>query len=194
MKTIMQEEKLPVTLNEIPQEWRDSHYQAKEAVFVDDVNGIADDDFILYLRSVLLPSPSKGLCEAIGIDGKMVLLKRGVFAKNAIRHPDLTPDDSRTILRNAIYSPDKYGRNRPITKPTYWVAVKSSTINSVAIIEISDTKEYVEIVGWRYANAKHLAQLERQAQREGGQFLILFPEGDTAAGLSALPSDLLPQK
>ncbi len=36
--------------------------------------------------------------------------------------------------------------------------------------------------------------LEKQAQREGGQFLILFPEGDTAAGLSTLPSDLTMQK
>ena len=35
--------------------------------------------------------------------------------------------------------------------------------------------------------------LEKQAQREGGQFLILFPEGDTAAGLSTLPSDMTMQ-
>lgn len=190
----MQKVVLPIKLDEIPQEWRDSHRQAKEAVYVGGVDEISEEDFTRYVRSVLLETPSKGLCEAIGIAGKRVLLKRGVFAKNAIRHPDLTPIDSRTILRNALYSPDKYGKNRPVTKPTYWVAIKSSTISSIAVIEVSETKEFIEIVGWRYANAKHLAQLERQAQREGGQFLILFPEGDTAAGLSALPSDLLPQK
>lgn len=183
-----------MTLDEIPQEWRDSHRQSKKAVYVGNVDEITDNDFTHYVRSVLLCAPSQGLCEAIGIVGKKVLLKRGVFAKNAIRHPDLTPEDSRTILRNALYSPNKYGRNRPITKPTYWVAIKSSTVNSIIVIEVSETKEFVEIVGWRYANAKHLAQLEKQAQREGGQFLILFPEGDMAAGLSALPSDLLPQK
>lgn len=55
-------------------------------------------------------------------------------------------------------------------------------------------QDYVEIVGWRYANERNLALLEKQAQREGGQFLILFPEGDTAAGLSTLPSDLTMQK
>ena len=190
----MQEEKLPKKLDEIPQEWRDSQCQSKEAVYVGDVDNITNNDFTLYGRSVLLRSPSKGLCQAIGIGKKKVLLKRGVFAKNAIRHPDLTPEDSRTILRNALYSPDKYGRNRPITKPTYWVAIKSSSISSIVVIEVSEMKEFVEIVGWRYANAKHLAQLEKQAQREGGQFLILFPEGDMAAGLSALPSDLMLQK
>lgn len=81
-----------------------------------------------------------------------------------------------------------------MTKPTYWVAIKSSSISSLVVIEVSETKEFIEIVGWRYANEKNLAQLERQAQREGGQFLILFPEGDMAAGLSALPSDLVLQK
>ena len=68
-------------LNEIPHEWRDSHRQAKEAVYVDDVDEISEEDFTNYVRSVLLPAPSKGLCEAIGIVEKRVLLKRGIFAK-----------------------------------------------------------------------------------------------------------------
>ena len=63
-------------------------------------------------------------------------------------------------------------------------------------MDTSDRKQknYVEIVGWRYANERNLAQLEKQAQREGGLFLKLFPEGDTAAGLSTLPSDLTLQE
>ena len=190
----MNKEKVPVTLDEIPSEWRDSVRQSKEAVFIENVTEITDDDFRLFGRSLLLHAPAKSLCDAIGIVEKRILLKRGVLAKNAIRHPDLSPDDSRQILNNALYSPNKYGKNRPVTKPTYWVAIKSSSISSLVVIEVSETKEFIEIVGWRYANEKNLAQLERQAQREGGQFLILFPEGDMAAGLSALPSDLVLQK
>ena len=190
----MQNEIIPTRLDEIPQEWKDSLRQSEIAVLIESVSEITDEDFKCFERSVLLPTPSKGLSEAIGINGKRTLLKRGVFAKNAIRHPDLSPEDSRTIIGKALYSPDKYGRNRPITKPNYWVAIKNSTNSSIVVIEVSETKNYVEIVGWRYANERNLAQLEKQAQREGGQFLILFPEGDTAAGLSTLPSDLILQK
>ena len=190
----MQDDIIPTKLDEIPQEWKDSLRQSEKAVQIENVNEITDEDFKCFKRSVLLPTPAKGLSEAIGINGKRTLLKRGVFAKNAIRHPDLSPEDSRTIIGNALYSPDKYGRNRPITKPNYWVAIKNSTNSSIVVIEVSETKNYVEIVGWRYANERNLAQLEKQAKREGGQFLILFPEGDTAAGLSTLPSDLTMQK
>lgn len=190
----MQNEIIPTKLDEIPQEWKDSLRQSEIAVRIESVSEITDEDFKCFERSVLLPTPSKGLSEAIGINGKRTLLKRGVFAKNAIRHPDLSPEDSRNIIGNALYSPDKYGKNRPVTKPNYWVAIKSSVNSSVVVIEVSETKNYVEIVGWRYANERNLAQLEKQAQREGGQFLILFPEGDTAAGLSTLPSDLTMQK
>ena len=160
----MNKEKVPVTLDEIPSEWRDSVRQSKEAVFIENVTEITDDDFRLFGRSLLLQAPAKSLCDAIGIVEKRILLKRGVLAKNAIRHPDLSPDDSRQILNNALYSPNKYGKNRPVTKPTYWVAIKSSSISSLVVIEVSETKEFIEIVGWRYANEKNLAQLERQAQ------------------------------
>lgn len=190
----MQNEIIPTKLDEIPQEWKDSLRQSVNAVQIESVSEITDEDFKCFKRSVLLPTPSKGLSEAIGINGKRTLLKRGVFAKNAIRHPDLSPEDSRIIIGNALYSPDRYGKNRPVSKPNYWVAIKSSANSSVVVIEVSETKDYVEIVGWRYANERNLAQLEKQAQREGGQFLILFPEGDTAAGLSTLPSDLTMQK
>ena len=150
----MNKEKVPVTLDEIPSEWRDSVRQSKEAVFIENVTEITDDDFRLFGRSLLLQGPAKSLCDAIGIVEKRILLKRGVLAKNAIRHPDLSPDDSRQILNNALYSPNKYGKNRPVTKPTYWVAIKSSSISSLVVIEVSETKEFIEIVGWRYANEK----------------------------------------
>lgn len=94
----MQNEIIPTKLDEIPQEWKDSLRQSEIAVRIESVSEITDEDFKCFERSVLLPTPSKGLSEAIGINGKRTLLKRGVFAKNAIRHPDLSPEDSRNII------------------------------------------------------------------------------------------------
>ena len=39
-------------------------------------------------------------------------------------------------------------------------------------------------------NEKGLAKMQRQAEREGGQFLILSPNDGSAAALSALPLGL----
>ena len=80
----MQDDIIPTKLDEIPQEWKDSLRQSEKAVQIENVNEITDEDFKCFKRSVLLPTPAKGLSEAIGINGKRTLLKRGVFAKNAI--------------------------------------------------------------------------------------------------------------
>ena len=56
------------------------------------------------------------------------------------------------------------------------------------MFDVFQGKEYVEIIGWRKVNEKGLEKMQRQAEREGGQFLILSPSNGVAAALSALPS------
>jgi len=51
-------------------------------------------------------------------------------------------------------------------------------------------KSDTEIVGWRRIDAHGLQKIQKQAQREGGQILILSPNNGSAAALSALPSSL----
>lgn len=58
------------------------------------------------------------------------------------------------------------------------------------VLDVYQEKDFVEIVGWRMVNERGLAKMQRQAEREGGQFLILSTNDGSAAALSTLPLGL----
>lgn len=96
---------------------------------------------------------------------------------------------NRINLHNEIFPETSYtfiGRTQPIKRPDYWIAVQTADKNSITVLEVNKGKDNVEIVGWRRIDAKGIEKLKRQAEREGGQFLILTSK-DAAAALSALP-------
>lgn len=68
------------------------------------------------------------------------------------------------------------------------VAIRTGNENNkLVVLEIANRKDNVEIVGCRYSGNELLEQLKKQAEREGGQLLILT-SNEAAAGLSTLPS------
>ena len=68
------------------------------------------------------------------------------------------------------------------------VAIRTGNENNkLVVLEIANRKDNVEIVGCRYSGNEQLEQLKKQAEREGGQLLILN-SNEAAAGLSTLPS------
>lgn len=96
---------------------------------------------------------------------------------------------NRINLHNEIFPETSYtfiGRTQPIKRPDYWIAAQTADKNSITVLEVNKGKDNVEIVGWRRIDAKGIEKLKRQAEREGGQFLILTSKG-AAAALSALP-------
>ncbi|MBR0166119.1 MAG: hypothetical protein IJQ13_04495 [Prevotella sp.] len=157
---------------------------------VDRVDDITDDDFMSPKRSVELPKIPDNVDAALGADGKPVIIKKNIFEKNLRTHDDLSPEASRQILSNALYSTDLYGQTQPKSRPNYWVAIHTADPNSLVVLEIANKKDNVEIVGWRFAGKEQLERLKKQAEREDGQLLILTPDKEAAAGLSALPSGL----
>ena len=158
---------------------------------VDDVGEIADGDFTAPTRNVCLPALPKNVDAAIGANGKPVVIKRNIFEKNYTHHPELTPAASREILKRALYNPNLVGQSQPVTKSNYMVAIQTGDGNAVTILDVSQSKDGIEVVGWRNVDEKGLERLKRQAEREGGQFLILRPseEGQPAA-LSGRPNGL----
>ena len=157
---------------------------------VKSLEDIKDDEFEVPTRSVELPSIPQNVNDAIGANGKPVIIKKNIFEKNATNHPELDAADSRAILSNALYSPNLVGQTQPVKRPSYKVAVNTGDKNSIVVLDVYNDKKQVEIVGWRLINEKGLAKMQRQAEREGGQFLILSPNDGSAAALSALPLDL----
>lgn len=157
---------------------------------VKSLEDIKDDEFEVPTRSVELPSIPQNVNDAIGANGKPVIIKKNIFEKNANNHPELDAADSRAILSNALYNPNLVGQTQPVKRPSYKVAVQTGDKNSIVVLDVYNDKKQVEIVGWRLINEKGLAKMQRQAEREGGQFLILSPNDGSAAALSALPLDL----
>ena len=155
---------------------------------VDSIDEITDEDFESPTRNIQLPQLPENVQSAIGTNGKPVVIKKSVFEKNGTTHVELEPGDSRSILKSALYNPNLVGQTQPITRPDYKVAIQTGDKNAVVVLDVYAGKDNVEIVGWRYVNEKGLEKMKRQAEREGGQFLILSPSDGSAAALSALPS------
>ena len=154
------------------------------------INGLTGEDFSNPSRSVELPKIPDNVDKAIGAKGKPVIIKKNIFEKNKANHPELKPSQSKMILANALYSTNLYGQTQPLTRPNYWVVIRTSDPNKVAVLEVSEKKDNVEIVGWRYAGERQLEELRKQSEREDGQLLILTSDKEAAAGLSTLPSDV----
>ena len=118
-----------------------------------------------------------------------MLFKQHILEKNRDTHPELSADDSILILENGLYNPTLIAHNQPNRRAYYWFTVKLEDKSAAVVIHVYPHKDDMEVVGWRYIDEKGIDKLQRQAEREGGQFLILAPEG-SAAALSALPFNL----
>lgn len=157
---------------------------------VSSIDEITDEDFINPTRSIQLPQIPENISDAIGANGRPVIIKKNVFGKNRDAHAELTAMDGREILTSALYNPNLVGTSQPIRRPDYRVAIHVGNKNSVVVLDVYANNSNIEIVGWRKIDGKGLERMRRQSEREGGQFLILSPNDGSAAALSALPSDV----
>ena len=142
---------------------------------VEDISDLSDDDFNNPTRSVELPKIPKNVDDALGANGRPVIIKKNIFEKNGKSH-GFTPKQSRKILGDALYNPDIVGQLQPSTKKTHWVAIKVDEKSPITILEVNDGKDNVEVVGWYTLDARNLERIKRQAEREGGELLVLSPK------------------
>ena len=158
---------------------------------VEDISDLSDDDFNNPTRSVELSKIPKNVDDALGANGRPVIIKKNIFEKNGKSH-GFTPKQSRKILGDALYNPDIVGQSQPSTKKTHWVAIKVDEKSPITILEVNDGKDNVEVVGWYTLDARNLERIKRQAEREGGELLVLSPK-DKVESLptptSGLPTD-----
>ena len=157
---------------------------------VESIDDITNEDFEAPFRNIRLPKLPTNVSDSIGANGRDVVVKKNIFEKNGEAHIELSPEDNRNILRSALYSTNLVGLTQPIKRPDYKVVIQTGNTNSVVVLDVYRQKEYIEVVGWRMVNQRGLDEMKRQAEREGGQFLILSPIEGSAAALSALPLGL----
>jgi site-specific DNA-cytosine methylase len=158
------------------------------------VDELTDEDFLHPTRNVELPSLPKKIADAIGTEGKPVVIKKNIFERNYMRNKDVTPELSKVIFKSALYNPDLYGQNQKKTRPYNWVLINTKDEkgnNRTVLLEVNPNKDNVEIVHWHFVNDKNLGLIKKQAIREGDQVLILPSEqSEEVGGLSNLTDDL----
>lgn len=72
-----------------------------------------------------------------------------------------------------------YAKNQKSKRPFNWVIIKTKGLdgkNKLVLLEVNDNKDNVEIVHWHYLDDRGLEKIKKQAEREGGQLLILPSE------------------
>ena len=154
------------------------------------IDELTDEDFNTPTRNVQLPTLFENVANAIGTEGKAVVIKKNIFEKNKRDHKDLTAEQSRQILTQTLYSPNLYGQNQKNKRPYNWILIHlNDSKHSSVILEVNHEKDNVEIVNWHYLKDAQLEQKKRQAVNEGG--LILTLSEDSAAGdtIDNLPSE-----
>ncbi len=157
---------------------------------VGSVDEITDEDFTSPTRNIELPAIPQNIDDAIGANGKPIVIKKNVFEKNNKNHKDLTSGESRRILSNVFFSPNLYGQNQKATRPYNWILIHLADKNESVIVEVNENKDNVEVVNWHYLDSKALEQKKRQAMLEGGRILTLESvAGNTQKGLSSVGKD-----
>lgn len=150
------------------------------------VEELTDEDFTSAFRSVELPTLPKNVDKAIGANGKPVIIKKNIFEKNWNAHK-FTPAESKKVLNDALYNTDLVGHTQPTKKPNHWVAIKLDDKSPITVLEVNDNKDNVEVVGWYTLDERNLGRIKRQAERNGGELIMLTPKDDKVESLSTPP-------
>lgn len=150
------------------------------------VDELTDEDFTSAFRNVEFPAIPKNVDAAIGANGKPVVIKKNIFEKNWNAHK-FTPAESKKVLNDALYNTDLVGHTQPTKKPNHWVAIKLDDKSPITVLEVNDNKNNVEVVGWYTLDERNLGRIKRQAERNGGELIMLTPKDDKVESLSTPP-------
>lgn len=150
------------------------------------VDELTDEDFTSAFRNVELPAIPKNVDAAIGANGKPIVIKKNIFEKNWNTHK-FTPAESKKVLNDALYNTDLVGHTQPTKKPNHWVAIKLDDKSPITVLEVNDNKDNVEVVGWYTLDERNLGRIKRQAERNGGELIMLTPKDDKVESLSTPP-------
>lgn len=150
------------------------------------VDELTDEDFTSAFRNVELPAIPKNVDAAIGANGKPIVIKKNIFEKNWNAHK-FTPAESKKVLNDALYNTDLVGHTQPTKKPNHWVAIKLDEKSPITVLEVNDNKDNVEVVGWYTLDERNLGKIKRQAERNGGELIMLTPKDDKVESLSTPP-------
>jgi hypothetical protein len=120
----------------------------------------------------LLPELNQEDAEKLGIENRPILLKREVLERNRENHPDITEEMTKELIGGALYNNDEIISDMTPGKEKYHHFIKYNTkYHSIVLLEISITKEYLEVVHFYNIKDKNVRKLEEEAERHGGRII-----------------------
>lgn len=152
-------------------------FDLNEKKYETDINGdiikrfqsakdLPNDFFRKPKFSALLPPFSDRVAGILKRPVKPILLKRSSTQRMIEIHPK-EMGKSKDVLENALYKTDVILYNRPESRPTYYVAMRSKGKTVLATIDIDSSKEYFEIVDWRHVSDEEIDAMLNKTPSNG---------------------------
>ena len=101
-----------------------------------------------------------------GLEDKPILLKKNIIEKNKASHPDISEEEAKRIIGNALYKPEVILKaNRD--KPAYhnFISRTDDKHSDLVLLELSDKKENYEIVNYHVIRDKDRNRKEELHQK-----------------------------
>lgn len=108
-----------------------------------------------WTKDNTLPNLNKNTLKELNLEDKPVLLKKNIIEKNKLNHPDITEEEAKRIIGNALYKPELILKAN-IDKPAYhnFISRTDDKHSDLVLLELSDEKENYEIVNYHVVRDK----------------------------------------
>lgn len=115
-----------------------------------------------WTKDNTLPNFPKSFLDEYGLEDKPILLKKNIIEKNKLNHPDITEEEARRIIGNALYKPETILKANP-NKPAYhnFISRTDDKHNDIVLLELSEKKENYEIVNYHVVSNRQREQKEK---------------------------------
>lgn len=109
-----------------------------------------------------MPNLNKDTLNKFNLEDKPILLKKNIIEKNKLNHPDITEEEARRIIGNALYKPETILKAN-LNKPTYhnFISRTDDKHSDIVLLELSDEKENYEIVNYHIIKNRQREQKEK---------------------------------
>lgn len=115
-----------------------------------------------WTKDNTLPNFPKYFLDEYGLEDKPILLKKNIIEKNKLNHPDITEEEARRIIGNALYKPETILKANH-EKPTYhnFISRTDDKHSDIVLLELSDEKENYEIINYHIIKNRQREQKEK---------------------------------
>ena len=106
-----------------------------------------------WTKDNTLPNLNKNTLKELNLEDKPVLLKKNIIEKNKLNHPDITEEEAKRIIGNALYRPELILKaNAEKTAYHNFISRTDDKHSDLVLLELSDEKENYEIINYHIIN------------------------------------------